>query len=269
MPSSPAHHTELRAIDLEVGYGPTSVITGLNLDVPTGGFTVIVGPNGCGKSTLLRALGRVLPARSGAVRLDGSALSGFRPAELARRVAFLAQSPLTPGSITVGELVARGRTPHQGLFRQWSRDDERIVSESLSSVGLRDASERLVEELSGGQRQRVWIAVVLAQETPVLLLDEPTTYLDVAHQIEVLDVCSELHRAGRTLVTVLHDLNMAARYASHVVAMRDGAIVTQGTAQDVFTPPILREVFGLDAHVLSDPDNGAPLIVPRDRRAQH
>ncbi|WP_082405924.1 ABC transporter ATP-binding protein [Microbacterium sp. No. 7] len=257
----------LETRDLRLGYAARTIVDGLSLTIPPGGFTVIVGPNGCGKSTLLRALGRMIAPRAGSVHLDGTDLATMRTKQIARRIALLPQSPLTPGAITVGDLVARGRNPHQSLLRQWSREDERVVEEALREVALHGDADRLVEELSGGQRQRAWIAMTLAQQTPVLLLDEPTTYLDVAHQVDVLDLCSRLHAAGRTLVAVLHDLNLAARYASHVVAMRDGAVVAQGTPHEVFTREIIRRVFDLDALVLSDPENGRPLIVPRDLRA--
>lgn len=242
------------------------MLTDLSLQIPDGGFTVVVGPNACGKSTLLRCLGRMLSPQRGAVVLAGRDLAEYRPKEAARRIGLLPQSPITPGAITVADLVARGRYPHQSLLHQWSSTDEKAVHEALIEVGMRAEASRMVDELSGGQRQRVWIAVALAQQTPILLLDEPTTYLDVSHQIEVLDLCSRLQAAGRTLVAVLHDLNMAARYATHVVAMRDGSILAQGSPAEVFTTERIRQVFDLDALVLADPENGRPLIVPRDRR---
>ncbi|MDN6457441.1 MAG: ABC transporter ATP-binding protein [Yaniella sp.] len=256
----------LTAHDLRLGYAARTIVDGLTLDIPPGGFTVIIGPNGCGKSTLLRALGRMITPRAGSVSIDGVDLASLRTKQVARRIALLPQAPLAPGAITVADLVARGRNPHQSLLRQWSDDDERVVDESLREVGMRDATDRLVEELSGGQRQRVWIAMTLAQQTPVLLLDEPTTYLDIAHQIDVLDLCSRLHESGRTIVAVLHDLDLAARYATHVVAMRDGAIAAVGTPDEVFTPETLRRVFDLEALVLRDPETGRPLVVPRDLR---
>lgn len=256
----------LTANGLRLGYAAHTIVDDLTLSIPPGGFTVIIGPNGCGKSTLLRSLARMIVPRSGTVAIDGIDLAALRPKQIARRISLLPQAPMAPGAITVADLVARGRNPHQSLLRQWSDDDERVVDEALREVGMRDHGDRLVEELSGGQRQRVWIAMTLAQQTPVLLLDEPTTYLDVAHQIDVLDLCSRLHTSGRTLVAVLHDLNLAARYASHIVAMRDGAIVAQGTADEVFTPETLRAVFDLEALVLIDPETARPLVVPRDLR---
>ncbi|MFF7291762.1 ABC transporter ATP-binding protein [Microbacterium sp. NPDC008134] len=255
--------------DLRLGYASLTIVDRLSIDLPPGGFTVIIGPNGCGKSTLLRALGRMIVPRAGSVTIDGTDLASLRTRQVARRIALLPQAPVAPSAITVADLVARGRNPHQSLLRQWSADDERVVDEALREVGMHDQADRLVEELSGGQSQRVWIAMTLAQQTPVLLLDEPTTYLDVAHQIDVLDLCSRLHAAGRTLVAVLHDLNLAARYASHVVAMRDGAIVVEGDPAVVFTPDNLRRVFDLDALVLEDPETGRPLVVPRDQRSRH
>ncbi|ACQ78405.1 ABC transporter related [Beutenbergia cavernae DSM 12333] len=262
----PGTDGRLRAEHVRLAYAARTVVEDLTLAVPDGGFTVIVGPNACGKSTLLRALGRMLAPRSGEIVLDGRAIHSYPTKEIARRVGLLPQAPVTPDAITVADLVARGRYPHQRLLRQWSPADEEAVDAALTRVGMRDAADRLVDELSGGQRQRVWIAMTLAQETPILLLDEPTTFLDVAHQIDVLDLCAHLHEGGRTLVAVLHDLNMAARYATHVVAMRDGAVVAQGAAEDVFTPELVRAVFDLDALVLPDPETGRPLVVPRDRR---
>ncbi|ORC27239.1 ABC transporter ATP-binding protein [Rhodococcus qingshengii] len=258
--------SRLRAEKIELRYADRTIVDELSLEIPDGGFTVVVGPNGCGKSTLLRALGRMLAPRSGRVVLDGNDIRSYRTKEVARRIALLPQSPLSPGAISVADLVSRGRYPYQSMLRQWSPEDEHVVSEALNEVGMRYTADQLVDELSGGQRQRVWIAMTLAQRTPVLLLDEPTTFLDIAHQIEVLDLCSQLHQSGRTLVAVLHDLNLAARYATHVVAMRSGKIVMQGSASDVFTPELLREVFDLEALVLEDPETGRPLVVPRDRR---
>ncbi|HEY0188792.1 MAG TPA: ABC transporter ATP-binding protein [Cellulomonas sp.] len=258
--------TGLRIDGIRVGYARTTVIEDLAVQIPHGGFTVIIGPNGCGKSTLLRTLGRMLPVRAGRILLDDRDLASFRAREAARRIGLLPQSPAAPSAITVADLVSRGRFPYQSLLRQWSPQDERAVAAALAEVGLADQADRLVEELSGGQRQRVWIAMALAQETPVLLLDEPITSLDIAHQLDVLDLCSRLHRSGRTLVAVLHDLNLAARYATHVIAMRDGRVQAEGPPDRVFTAEVLRAVFDLDALVLTDPETGRPLVVPRDRR---
>lgn len=256
----------LAVADLELRYGPRSVIDGLSLTVPHAGFTVIIGPNGCGKSTLLRALSRMLRPASGVVSLDGADLARLRTKQVARRISTLAQAPATPTAITVADLVARGRNPYQSILRQWSAADDAAVARALAEVEMTEHAERLVEELSGGQRQRAWLAMALAQETPILLLDEPTTYLDISHQVDVLDLCSRLHAGGRTLVAVLHDLNLAARYATHIVAMRAGEIVAQGPPESLITPDLLREVFDLEAVVIDDPETGRPLIVPRDTR---
>lgn len=258
--------TRLRAENVRLGYGQRAVVDDLSIDVADGGFTVIVGPNACGKSTLLRALGRMLPPRAGQVILDGRAIHTTPTKEVARSVGLLPQAPVTPDAITVADLVARGRFPHQSLLRQWSPADEDAVENALHEVGMIEHADRMVDELSGGQRQRVWIAMTLAQDTPIILLDEPTTFLDVSHQLDVLDLCSRLHDAGRTLVAVLHDLNLAARYATHLVAMRDGAVIAQGEASDVVTSDLLREVFDLDALVVPDPETGRPMVIPRDRR---
>jgi len=243
------------------------VLEDLSFTVPQGGFTVIIGPNGCGKSTLLRALGRMLRPQSGRVLLDGRDIHRIGAKDVARRVGLLPQSPITPEAITVTDLVTRGRYPHQSMLRQWSRADELAVTSALAQVGMTEHAGRFVDELSGGQRQRVWIAMALAQDTPVMLLDEPTTFLDIAHQIEVLDLCARLHRQGRTLVAVLHDLNLAARYASHLVAMREGRIVADGPPATIVTSELIGAVFDLDAQVVADPQNGLPMVVPVDRRA--
>ncbi|TDQ54250.1 ABC transporter ATP-binding protein [Actinorugispora endophytica] len=257
----------LDARGLTVSYGGGAILDGLDVGIPAGSFTVIVGPNACGKSTLLRSLSRLLPARSGSVLLDGADLRDLRTKELARKVGLLPQSSTAPEAITVVDLVSRGRHPHQGVFRQWSDTDEQAVREALEATRLTPLSEAVVDQLSGGQRQRVWIAMVLAQQTPVMLLDEPTTFLDIAHQIEVLDLCATLNDEGRTLVAVLHDLNQAARYATHLIAMKDGVIAAEGPPRDVVTEELVSEVFGVRARVVDDPETGTPLIVPLARGA--
>ncbi|GLW62909.1 ABC transporter [Actinomadura rubrobrunea] len=256
----------LRGTDLTLAYDRRTIAEGLNVAVPDGSFTVIVGPNACGKSTLLRALARILKPAAGTVVLDGRGIAEWPAKRLARTLGLLPQSSIAPDGITVADLVARGRYPHQSLLRQWSKEDERVVAECMAATGVADLADRLVDELSGGQRQRVWIAMVLAQQTPILLLDEPTTYLDIAHQIEVLDLCAGLHEEGRTVVAVLHDLNQAARYATHLIAMRDGRIVAEGAPGDVVTAELVEEVFRMPCRVIDDPETGTPLVVPAARR---
>lgn len=255
----------LAAEGLSLGYGDRAVIDSLDLAVPPGEMTVIVGANACGKSTLLRSLSRLLAPRTGRVVLDGREVHRMPARELARTLGLLPQSSIAPEGITVADLVSRGRYPHQSLLRQWSREDERVVAESMAATGVQDLAARPVDELSGGQRQRVWIAMALAQQTPLLLLDEPTTYLDIAHQIEVLDLCARLHEEGRTVVAVLHDLNHAARYATHMIAMRDGRIVAEGAPAAVVTSELVEEVFRLPCRVIDCPETGTPLVVPAAR----
>jgi iron complex transport system ATP-binding protein len=258
--------TGLRAERLRLAYDGTPVIDDLTLAVPHGRITALVGPNACGKSTLLRGLARLLRPRGGSVYLDGREIHRYPTREVALRLGLLPQAPTAPEGLTVEDLVARGRYPHQRWFRQWSADDEAVVERAMRLTGTDALRDRPVDELSGGQRQRAWIAMALAQETELMLLDEPTTFLDLAHQIEVLDLLHELNeREGRTVVIVLHDLNLAARYAHAIVAMRDGKIVAAGGPGDVVTEPIVREVFGVDCRVVPDPVTGTPLVVPRAR----
>ncbi len=253
----------LRADDVTLAYDGVVVAERLGIEVPDGEVTVIVGPNACGKSTLLRALSRLLKPTQGAVVLDGVDIHRVPTKTVAKKLGLLPQSPIAPEGITVADLVGRGRTPHQSLFQQWSVDDEAAVLEALDATGTVDLAERSVDELSGGQRQRVWIAMALAQDTELLLLDEPTTFLDITHQVEVLDLVARLNRErGRTVVMVLHDLNLACRYAHHLVAMRAGEIVTAGRPGEVITAETVGAVFGLDCIVVDDPVTGTPLVVP-------
>lgn len=253
----------LAAADLACGYDERSVLKELNLQIPEESFTVIIGPNACGKSTLLRSLARLIRPAAGEVLLDGDAISSVPTKQLARTIGLLPQTSLAPEGITVADLVSRGRHPHQSLLRRWGRDDEAAVRHALEVTGTTELASRAVDELSGGQRQRAWIAMTLAQQTPILLLDEPTTYLDIAHQIEVLELCTQLQRDGRTLVAVLHDLNQALRYATHLVAMREGQIIAQGAPEEIGTAELVREVFGIDSLVIEDPETGRPLVIPR------
>jgi iron complex transport system ATP-binding protein len=212
----------------------------------------------------------MLKPRSGQVLLDGEAIASRSSKQVAKELGLLPQSPIAPDGISVLDLVARGRYPHQKLLRQWSAEDERAVEEALAATKVEDLSERIVDELSGGQRQRVWLAMALAQQTPLLLLDEPTTFLDIAHQVEVLDLCEDLNREhGRTLVAVLHDLNHACRYATNLVAMRDGSIVAQGKPGEIVDAALVEEVFGLPCRVIEDPETGSPLVIPVSRRTDH
>lgn len=252
----------LRADDVTVGYDKRLISEHLNVAIPDGSFTVIVGPNACGKSTLLRSLARLLRPTHGEVLLDGRAVTSFGGKELARQVGLLPQTSLAPDGIVVSDLVARGRYPHQKLIRQWSVEDEAAVRRALSATNTTDLSARPVDELSGGQRQRVWVAMALAQETPILLLDEPTTFLDIAHQIDLLELFRTLHSENRTLVAVLHDLNHAARYATHMIAMKDGTVVAEGTPRELVTEELVEEVFGLRCRVIEDPVAVCPLVIP-------
>lgn len=258
--------SRLHGSGLTLGYDGRVVSESLDVRIPDGSFTIVVGPNACGKSTLLRALARMLRPSCGEVVLDGQEIGSLPSKEVARRLGLLPQSPTAPDAITVADLVARGRYPHQGLLRQWSRGDEAAVAAAMRATRVDDLAGRAVDELSGGQRQRVWLAMVLAQETRILLLDEPTTFLDIAHQIEILDLCAELREdRGHTLVAVLHDLNHACRYATHLIAMKDGAVIAEGTPGAIVDAELVEQVFGLRCRVVEDPETGTPLIVPAAR----
>lgn len=258
--------TQLVAHDLCLRYDSRIVAQQLSVEIPDNSLTMIIGPNACGKSTLLRALSRMLKPATGSVLLDGRDINSFGTKEVARKLGLLPQSSIAPDGITVADLVARGRYPHQGFFRQWSVDDDLVVCRAMEQAGVMDLASRFVDELSGGQRQRVWLAMALAQDTRLLLLDEPTTYLDMAHQIEVLNLCAELHEQGnRTIVVVIHELNLAARYATHLIVMKEGAVQAAGNPGNIITPELIKETFDLSCHVISDPATGTPLIVPAAR----
>ena len=264
-------HT-LAANGLSAGYGDMEILHGFDLAIPPGKITVIVGANACGKSTLLRAMSRLLSPSAGQVLLDGKSIHKTPPRELARTLGLLPQSPIAPEGITVADLVSRGRHPHQNLFSRWTRKDDEAVDGALTATKTVELAERPVDELSGGQRQRVWIAMALAQEAEVLLLDEPTTFLDISHQVEVLDLLTDLnHSRGTTIVMVLHDLNLAARYADHLVAMTDGKVHVSGQPEDVLTEENVRHVFGLHSRIIIDPTSGRPIMLPigRHRMANH
>ncbi|MBF6346798.1 ABC transporter ATP-binding protein [Nocardia cyriacigeorgica] len=253
----------LAADGVTLGYGERVIVDGLNLDIAPGVITTVIGPNGCGKSTLLRSLGRLLKPSTGQVLLDGKAISSMKTKDVARIVGMLPQTPVAPEGLTVADLVARGRHPHQSWIRQWSATDESEVLTALEQTGIADLAHRSLDELSGGQRQRAWISMALAQGTDILLLDEPTTYLDLAHSLEVLDLVDRLHdELGRTVVMVLHDLNLAIRYSDQLIVMREGRIIAKGAPADIIDAELLREVFGLEATVLEDPMSGRPMIVP-------
>lgn len=248
---------------LTLRYDDRTIVDHLDVMLPEGRITVILGANACGKSTLLRGLARLLSPASGRVMLGGEDVRSFAPKALARRVGFLPQAATAPGGVTVAELVARGRYPHQRLLQQWSSEDADAVNRAMRSTGVAVLRDRPVDELSGGQRQRAWIAMLLAQETPVMLLDEPTTYLDIAHQLEVLELCRRLNREqGRTVVLVLHDLDQACRYADHLVVMREGRVLATGAPEQVMTAGLVAEAFGLEALVQRHPVTGTPMVVP-------
>lgn len=261
-----SHLPELRASGLRLAYDKRIIVEDLDLVIPPGQINVIIGANACGKSTLLRALARLLRPRAGAVHLDGRSIHAMPTRQVAQRLGILPQSPVAPDGLSVIDLVSRGRSPHQTWWRQWSAADEQAVTEALLATDMLDLADRPVDELSGGQRQRAWIAMAMAQGTPVLLLDEPTTFLDLAHQIDILDLVVDLkQRERRTVVMVLHDLNQACRYADQVVAMKSGRIVAQGPPAAVVTADLVEEVFGLRCQVVTDPVSGTPLVIPMGR----
>lgn len=258
--------TALHVKDLSVGYGERTVLDTLNVDIKRGAVTSIVGPNGCGKSTLLRTMSRLLNPAKGEIVLDGKSIHDIPTRKLATQLGLLPQTPIAPDGIVVADLVGRGRTPHQGILGRWSQQDYDIVAEALETTGISDLAERSIDELSGGQRQRVWIAMALAQRTDTLLLDEPTTYLDVKHQLDVLDLLTELNRdRGTTIVMVLHDLNLAARYSDELVAVSGGKVFAHGHPREVITKENVKSVFGIDSVIITDPVSDQPAVMPIGR----
>lgn len=255
--------SRLSARGLVVGYDERIIINGLDIDLPDAAVTTIIGPNGCGKSTLLRCLARLLPARSGTVYLDGTDINSIKPKTVAQTLGILPQNPVAPEGLTVADLVGRGRHPYQKWYQQASAEDEAAVAMALELTATADLADRTLDALSGGQRQRVWIALALAQGTDLLLLDEPTTYLDLAHSLEVLDLVHSLKSDhGKTIVMVLHDLNLAVRYSDSLFVMNQGAMVTHGSPEKIITAGLLEQAFGLRSEVVTDPVFGGPMIVP-------
>ncbi|MGP9683376.1 ABC transporter ATP-binding protein [Brachybacterium sp. AOP3-A1-3] len=266
-PTDPTGHSSLRLAGATVAYAERPVLEGFDLEVRRGAFTAVIGPNGCGKSTMLKALARTLRPRAGAALLDGRPLTQWRSKAIARRIALLPQDPVVPEGITVAALVARGRHPYHSPWRQWLPGDDEVVAEALRATAVEQIADRSVASLSGGQRQRVWIAMVLAQDTEYALLDEPTSFLDIAHQIEVLHLCQDMRDHGRTVVAVLHDLNQAARYADHLVVMDEGRIVAEGAPSEVLHAELVAAVFDLQAEIAVDPQSGTPMVIPVRRAA--
>ena len=248
--------------NITVKYDDRVISRNLSVKIPHGSFTVIVGPNACGKSTVLRTLSKIIKPSKGQVLLDGKQITTYKSKEVARKLGLLPQSSTAPDGITVANLIAHGRYPYQNIFQGWTDEDETAVLSAMHVTNTNELSHRFVDELSGGQRQRVWVAMVLAQQTPLLLLDEPTTFLDIAHQIELLELFKDLNQQGNTLVAVLHDLNHAARYANHMIAMKDGQIIAQGDPREIVTAQLVEEVFGLKSMIIEDPISLTPLVVP-------
>lgn len=261
--------TALTARNLTLGYEGISIVQDLTLAIPPGQITALVGANGCGKSTLLRGLARLLKPTSGAVYLDSKSIFSRSTKEVAQQLGLLPQNPIAPEGLTVKDLVAQGRYPYQNWLQQWSTQDEKIVQQALEITDLVGFSDRSLDTLSGGQRQRAWIAMALAQDTDILLLDEPTTFLDLAHQIEVLDLLYSLNQQqGRTIVMVLHDLNQACRYADHLVAVKEGRIYAAGVPQTVMTEEFVQAVFNLECRIFADPIAGTPMCIPISQKAR-
>lgn len=260
----PTHH--FQAEQLVAGYDNKPIIQGIDLLIPSNQISVIIGANGCGKSTLLKTLARLIKPISGSITLDDKPLAKIPPRQLARVLGLLPQSPIVPEGISVTDLVGRGRFPHQSLFGGWSKKDSEAVAEAMSIMNITQFANHHIDELSGGQRQRVWIAMALAQQTDILFLDEPTTFLDITYQVEILDLLTDLNRQyGTTIVMVLHDINLSARYADHLFALHGGKLVAEGQPSQVITSTLVKDIFGLNCSVIEDPISGSPLVVPKGR----
>lgn len=260
----PAH--TFQAEQLVAGYENKTVIHGVDLVIPSNKISVIIGSNGCGKSTLLKTLARLIKPSSGNITLDGKPISKIPSKQLARVVGMLPQSPIVPEGISVSDLVGRGRFPHQSIFSGWTKKDYEAVAEAMSTMDIIEYANHNIDELSGGQRQRVWIAMALAQQTDILFLDEPTTFLDITYQVEILDLLTDLNRKrGTTIVMVLHDINLSARYADHIFALQEGKLVAEGNPAEVITDTLIKDIFGLNSTVIEDPISGSPLVVPKGR----
>ena len=257
---------EFRAEMLTAGYEGKTILQDIELEIPSNKISVIIGANGCGKSTLLKTLSNLIKSSSGSIALDGKAISKFPPKQLARILGILPQSPIVPEGITVADLVGRGRFPHQNYFSGWSKKDYEAVAEAMEIMKITEFANRNIDELSGGQRQRVWIAMALAQQTDILFLDEPTTFLDITYQVEILDLLTDLNRKyGTTIVMVLHDINLSARYADYIFALEKGKLVGEGKPADIITSKLVKDIFGLNCTVINDPVSGTPLVVPKGR----
>lgn len=259
------HHT-LQAQNLHAGYEQKMILNDVQLSIPQNKMSIIIGANGCGKSTLLKTMARLIKPTNGEVVLDGKSIHQMPPKQLAKTLGLLPQSPVVPEGITVADLVGRGRFPHQTLFGSWSKKDYEAVSEALEMMNIAEFADRNIDELSGGQRQRVWIAMALAQQTDILFLDEPTTFLDITYQVEILDLLTDLNKKyGTTIVMVLHDINLSARYADYLFTMKNGLLIAEGTPQDIITSTLIRETFQLECSVITDPVSNTPLILPIGR----
>lgn len=255
-----------RAKKVMSGYDNKTIIKGIELEIPSNKISVIIGANGCGKSTLLKTLAKLIKPSAGEITLDGKAISKIPPKQLARVLGILPQSPVVPEGITVADLIGRGRFPHQSLLSGWSKKDYEAVAEAMEIMNITEFANHDIDELSGGQRQRVWIAMALAQQTDILFLDEPTTFLDITYQVEILDLLTDLNRRyGTTIVMVLHDINLSARYADYIFALQEGKLVAEGEPSDIITDTLVKDIFGLNCTVIQDPISATPLVVPKGR----